>query len=413
MKQSIFGLVILSLFLTACKETESNNPAPGGNGQQTHGTRDPVTEWQTSFLGQEGHGGDAVVCFTIPVDQALYQEKLGPEKDCPTGSPCPGGGTSTDSSGKTGRGSGTVWRMTEAGRKSIRMAQPLEQYLGARIESKKRVLDQLNQLSPEEGYRKILQPFTRLPAAFNRISEIHQKLGWLHEDGIASEYGLLDINDSGFVNENEIDKIHCKELQAVVRRDSQLWYDAGIVSHFDNAGKILIQLHEEIYAWGKAQDQINAEIPGPAAHQTSTKTRRLILKLLDESIDQALVNENLKALGFSTMYWENMFKVPTSVGYFMDTDACVNEQKVLQEFFSKDPRGHDYVLDVARLLFNRYIIHRAGSEFTIQLKNNFPDALSNMISLTLLGQSSPTFTADIQQLQSVFERPESCEARFD
>ncbi len=240
---------------------------------------------------------------------------------------------------------------------------------------------------------------------------MHRKLGWLHEDGIASEYGLIDINDSGFVNENEIDKTYCKELQAVVRRDNQLWYDKDIVSHFDNVGRVIIQLHEELYAWGKAQDQINWEVPGQPAHETSTKTRRLILKILDQNIDFKLVNENLKALGFSTLYWENMFNVPTSVGYYMDSETCINEQRFLKNFLGGGGYGTDFWLKVENLVSTRYLKSSASWPI-LQLRSNFPDALANMITLTINGGSSATFASEIMQLQQVFESPESCQGSF-
>jgi hypothetical protein len=213
-----------------------------------------VQEWQTSLLGQEGHGGDAVVCFSIPLDQALQKIDTRPKApECNVGDVCPNQPIGSDpilnpSPDAPLSSSGVIWKMTNEGRKSIHSAQPLEQYLAERVSGKKLILERLKKLTPEEGYQELLQIFTELPVPFKRISEMHRKLGWLKEDGIASEYGLMDINDSGFLNESQIDSTRCKELQAVVRRDNQLWYDTDIVKHFDNAGLVLIQLHEEIYA---------------------------------------------------------------------------------------------------------------------------------------------------------------------
>jgi hypothetical protein len=375
-------------------------PAPRGRGG--------LSDWQSSLLGQEGHGGDAVVCFDIPVERALYKVTVGePEENCTADGSC---SSSRPHNPGTDGGSGLVWRMTDEGRKAIRSAKPLEQYLAERIASKKNLIDHLNQVSTEEGYQEILRPFAKLPAAFSRVSEMHQRLGWLHEDGIASDFGLLDVNDSGFIAENEIDKTHCKELQAVVRRDHQLWYDSDIVKHFDNAGRVLIQLHEEIYAWGKQQDEINRGLFGPPAHETSTKTRRLILKILDESIDQKLVNENLKDLGFSTMYWENQFKVPTSVGHYMDTESCIAEQQFLKDFFKNGTLDRDFWLQTELLFSDRYLKASHSSPAT-ELRNNFPNALSNMIALTM-GGGGRTFESEIRKLQAVFERPESCIGEF-
>lgn len=385
-------------------------PLVGGN-NNVQNNKSELSEWQSSLLGQEGHGGDAIVCFSIPIERALYKVNTLPENKCTQEKPCSHFGSKSPDGNSSSPSSGIVWRMTDEGRRSIQSAKPLEQYLGERISSKKVIIDQLNQMSIEEGYKKILQPFLKLPSPFTRIAEMHRKLGWLNEDGISSEYGLIDISDSGFLNEIEIDKTHCKELQAVVRRDNQLWYDADIVSHFDNAGRVLIQLHEEIYAWGKLQDQINWKIPGELAHETSTKTRRLILKILDQDMNEKLLNENLKVLGFTTMYWENLFNVPTSVGFYMDTDSCIAEQKFLKNFF-KNNYGANFWLDVEALFSSRYLKSNEGRA-TLQLHYNYPEALSNMIELTMSStSSSKNFATEIMQLLQVFERPESCQGSF-
>lgn len=407
-------IILLTNFLAACGSGGGGSSSPGGpGGEATPTGKGSVTEWQSSLLGQEGHGGDALVCFNIPVDRALYKANVGDSENngnnCVPPGPCSDSNTSVSPQNPSG-GSGVVWRMTDEGRKSILSAKPLEQFLAEKISSKKILVDQLNQISVEEGYRKILSPIIKLPAPFSRLSEIHQKLGWLHEDGISSEYGLMDVNDSGFLNENEIDKTYCKELQAVVRRDNQLWYDADIVRHFDNAGRVLIQLHEEFYAWGKQQDAINQKAVVMPAHETSIKTRRLILKLLEDGIDEKFVNENLKASGFSIMYSDNIFNIPTSVGYFMDTATCQSEQSFLKNFFKNISYGRDFWLDVEMLFSKRYL--KSGNSWTtIELRNNFPDVLSNMIALTMAGESS-TFASDILKLQALFEQPGSCQGSF-
>ncbi len=197
-------------------------------------------------------------------------------------------------------------------------------------------------------------------------------------------------------------------MQAVVRRDSQLWYDADIINHFDTAGRILIQLHEEIYTWGKQQDQINLEIHLQTAHETSTKTRRLILKILDQNLDEKLINEYLKELGFSTMYWENFFNVPTAVGFYMDSDSCVAEQGYLKNFIASIDYEKDIWLKVESLFSSRYLRSREDWP-TLQLQHNFPDALSNMIALTMNSSgSSDAYVTKIMQLLRIFEQPESC-----
>src|SRR6185369_15592409 len=109
-----------------------------------------------------------------------------------------------------------------------------------------------------------------------------------------------------------------------------------------------------LYAWGKSQDEINQEVPGPSAHQTSEKTRRLILKLLADNIDSSLLNENLKTLGFSVGYWENEFRIPVPVGNYMDSSTCLNEQGFLRDYFKGGGWGSNYYLKVQQLFLNRY-----------------------------------------------------------
>jgi hypothetical protein len=401
--------IVLAFLVTSCKDG-----GPGGD--SAAGPSYPkarLEPWQLSHLGQEGHGGDAIVCFSIPIERAIYQVQLSSESECVTGSPC-SETRSSSSSSSSGARSGPVWRMTVEGRKNIQSAKPLEQHLGERIAGHKVILDFLNNMPVKEGYKALLTSFTSLPATFDRISQIHQQLGWLTEDGIASEYGLLDVNDSGFVPENEIDTTHCRELQAVVRRDYQLWYDADIIKHFDNAGHVLIQLHEELYAWGKLQDQINSEIPqrGRPAHEMSTKTRGLILKLLDDNINYKIINENLRTLGFSTMYWENLFKVPTPVGLYMDSSSCFNEQDFLKNFIDHGGGPKEFQFNVESMFLSRYLKGERG-EPVPQLRNNYPPALSNMIAFAL-GYSGPpdVFRNELLKLQAEFEKRESCYGSF-
>ncbi|NUN05861.1 MAG: hypothetical protein HUU57_08865 [Bdellovibrio sp.] len=77
--KNALALLPFVLLLSACQEG-------GGNGATTlgasAGTTNPaskgtVSDWQSSLLGQEGHGGDALVCFSILVDRALYKVNVG------------------------------------------------------------------------------------------------------------------------------------------------------------------------------------------------------------------------------------------------------------------------------------------------------------------------------------------------
>lgn len=400
------NLVLSTFFLAiACNETDSTKVAPLQQPKppppMSQETKN-IEDWQASTMGQEGHGGDAIVCFSIPIQQAVVKVNYGSEP-CVPGGPC---------SSEPGNSHGTTWQMTQAGRAAIQSAKPLEQFLAEKISGKKLFLDRLNQMSVEQGYQYTLSSLTQLPAPFKRISEMHQRLGWLKEDGIASEYGLMDINDSGFLDENEIDKNYCKELQAVVRRDNQLWYDRDIIKHFDNAGLVLIQLHEELYSWGKNQDKINWQIAGMPSHENSTKTRRAILKILDDNIDAPMLNEILKTSGFSIANWEDYFKVPTPMGYFMDSDSCVQEKQFLKAFLQNNAYGTNFRIEMMNLLISRYIDGESHLDH-IQARFNYPDALSHLILMGLESAGNEaSYRQRIFELQDRFERS-ACAGSFN
>ncbi len=178
MKKFMSYLSVLCLFLAACDQGSGRDKSPGGSGNNNiQKNTGEVTDWQTSTLGQEGHGGDAIVCFNIPVERALYKIDTNPDFGCAPGDTCSSGNSSVSPSKPGSSSSGVVWRMTNEGRGSIQSAKPLEQYIAERIASKKVIIDQLNQMSLEEGYKRVIRPFAKLPAPFNRISEIHRKLG--------------------------------------------------------------------------------------------------------------------------------------------------------------------------------------------------------------------------------------------
>ncbi len=293
---------------------------------------------------------------------------------------------------------GVSWRLTDKGRKSIVSAKPLEQYLAERINSKKKVIDDLNKLSVEDGYRQIIGPLGQLPGAYEKLASSHDELGWLEEDGISSEYGLSDVNDSGFAT--EIDKTKCKELQAVVRRDNQLWYDKDIFNKFDNAGKVLIQLHEEIYHWGKWQDEISRF---SRYHLTSVKTRRLILKLIDDNIPVNTLNTHLKKLNFSVFYRTDRFNIPTSLGYCMTSKSCKDEKQVLLDAVNRI-QG-DFKLGLINFFSERYIQDHTDQP-QLELRYNYPEKLSNMIGFVF--QSHPDYVRVFRELLNNFDPETSC-----
>lgn len=93
----------------------------------------------------------------------------------------------------------------------------------------------------------------------------------------------------------------------------------------------------------------------------------------------------------------------------MDTESCISEQRFLKNFFKGD-YGRDFWLKVEMLFADRYL--KGGfSGPTLEMRNNFPDALSNMIALTMAGESS-TYGIEIMHLQAVFEQPNSCQVSF-
>lgn len=390
---------IVLIFLAACQSSSDSKKKLTGS------------DWQVLMAGQEGHGGDAIVCFDIPLDRALSKVVLTEEEPCAPGEDCVKHREEHSvGNGPSAEPPEAIWRMTEAGRRAIQSAKPLEQYLGERIAGRRAFFKRLNESSIENGYQLALQPFTQLPAAFEQIEKMHRNLGWLEQDGIASEYGLIDINDSGFVNESEIDAEHCKELQAVVRRDQQLWYDPDIIAHFDNAGKIIIQLHEEIYAWGKEQDEKLDHYHGREVHFDSTKTRRLILKVLDDNIETDVLNESLKSLGFSAFHWASGYRSPTPAGYFMTSNACAGERAQWTQMLNSPIE--DLSLAATNFVTERYL---KVEDYNIELglTANYPEALANLIQFALNARmSNQGFKQGLEPLVEQLMKPEACIGQF-
>lgn len=93
----------------------------------------------------------------------------------------------------------------------------------------------------------------------------------------------------------------------------------------------------------------------------------------------------------------------------MNSETCIQEQQFLKNYLSGS-HGRDFWLTVEGLFSSRYL--RANESWPItQLQHNFPDALSNMISLVLSGDLA-TFATELMQLQKTFEQPESCNGQF-
>jgi hypothetical protein len=407
MKKNLLLNVMVAFLLSACNDTSSPAGADNGGKPKNSGPKSAgeLASWQPAAVGQEGHGGDAVVCFSIPIDQAV--EKISTESKCiPSETqPCKSSSQTDGSQVAT-----EVWRLTDLGRKNISSAKPLEQYLAERIAGKKEFLTELNQMSVEDGFNKLVFPLRNFPSAFDELYKINSKLGWLEQDGVASEFGLADINDSGFLNENEIDRSKCRELQAAVRRDYQLWYDKDILSHFNNAGKILIQLHEVLYTWGKEKDNLNRsnDLFGPPAHTTSEKTRRMSLKLITTSLDVNTLGEYLKDYGFSIYHWGKAQNQPTALGYFMSSESCEAEKTNLRNYVNQlSSDTLDFWLGVENYFSSNYL--RGDNTDTAKaVRLNYPKNIQNLINLTYQTGSSKFFRENFLGLLSTFEMNDSC-----
>jgi hypothetical protein len=122
-------------------------------------------------------------------------------------------------------------------------------------------------------------------------------------------------------------------------------------------------------------------------------------------MDSQLLNDNLKALGFSVLYWSDSFHVPTSIGYYMDSDTCIGEQRELRNLVSVTG---GYWNPIHEKLFQRYL-KREGGVLTGGLQFNLPDALSDIISfVSSFNGAEEEFREEITQLLEKFEKPEAC-----
>lgn len=198
--------------------------------------------------GSGAHGGDAVVCFSIPVDQAMSKGI-----------------------------------MTARGRKAITSAVTNEYQQYSSRAAANPAIARLQKMSFEDALTELHAMAAGVPAFFAQLEAAQKYIGQI-DDGLPAENGIEDVRDSGTgfgMPEG------CDLVQAALRREDQMSYDPDVWKAFSGFQRALMQLHEEVYYIGVQSGQ-----------QDSTRTQLLIGYLLQEGVtDEGLV-QKLQRYGF-------------------------------------------------------------------------------------------------------------------
>jgi len=207
--------------------------------------------------GREGHGGDAIVCFNISVEDAVIEG-----------------------------------RMTIAGQQNIKSATPLEKFLAEKTYYRGGLLKIIEKMPYQRALDAIFESFKGLPVFFDYLNTSNQQLGRVTH-GIEASNGLFDVNDSGSVI---VPDEGCSQIQSMVRRVDELSYDSNVFSQYSEADEAISQAHEVIYfikqkIWEKRKRQYGDFFQDKPLSSVSTQillTKILVAQLSPEEIKQQL-----------------------------------------------------------------------------------------------------------------------------
>lgn len=189
----------------------------------------------TAHAGSEAHGGDAVVCFSIPMSDAMGRDGM----------------------------------VTAAGRRNISKAVTLEWYRASLAMRNSKIKSMIN-LPYEKALAALHSQFSMAPRFRKSLDSAHEILGNISERALPATAGLSDIRDSlTFVGYPH----NCTLVQAAVREEDLITYDLDVWNAMSGFQQALLQLHEELYYLGSSRADIYK-------HDDSSRTQLLILMLL-------------------------------------------------------------------------------------------------------------------------------------
>ncbi|MEZ4741681.1 MAG: hypothetical protein R3B45_04420 [Bdellovibrionota bacterium] len=243
----------------------------------------------------ETHGGDAVVCFTIPIVEATVLV--------------------VPPNGRL---------ITEGGYRAISSIETLESFQARLNLQSHSVLSELDQYDENlESLKFLTDQWKVLPEFYDLIIEQRNTIGTISESGLPAQFGINDIQDSDFqlgVPSN------CSVIQLAMQRFNEVYYDARLWKHLSAGQKSILQLHEEIYRIGFMKFD----------HQNSLRTRELIVKMLQTNskhLDELFFQKQTSFYGFDKYLLRSIFVVEfmRSLELVKSLDKLVNDYYKTQD----------------------------------------------------------------------------------
>jgi hypothetical protein len=245
--------------------------------------------------GNEAHGGDLVVCFNVPLEEAVSE--------------------------MDGRITEVGWNNRQEDYPMVSdyyqiISRPFDESLFFTTESN----------NPEEIAQEI-RDLTQLVPGF------HKK--WMRE---ANKYpfetwdpapsGLKDVSDS---NELYLLPSNCTYVQGAVMQYGVVSFDTRAREHSDNLQKALLSIHEELYALARGKGQTD-----------SVRTRRLFKDIMLSGGDEVIIQSALIKHGFGQyktateirlMREEKQARLDELQASFTSIEENLSNEELLDEWF--------------------------------------------------------------------------------
>jgi hypothetical protein len=211
-----------------------------------------------SHAGAGGHGGDTIVCFSVPLSQAV-EIRNGSEV------------------------------MTAIGRRSITSVRTIEFFRAEHAVYNNPFVQRLSGLSYREAVVELRGRFDSVPSFGERLLRPYSNaIGFIEDTGYPAVYGLEDVRDSGAVI---LPPPGCAQIQAAIRQGYSITYDSSIWAAAPPLQKALLQMHEELFAVGVH-----------FGHEFSVGTQLVLMAILASNVEGQSLSKVLQAQGFGARF---------------------------------------------------------------------------------------------------------------
>ncbi|MBX9766892.1 MAG: hypothetical protein K2X47_06440, partial [Bdellovibrionales bacterium] len=217
-----------------------------------------------AFAGNDGRGGDAIVCFAKGLSGNVVLQ-------------------------------GTGYALTKEGRANIHTAETREGYRIRHLSKRSGFLASLEGKTEAEAFELMLKRFQGVPGFYQLLKEMHERLDAI-EDGFNARGGLEDIKDTGL--KYQLEDANCVFAQAVVREKSTFSRDGDVFDKFVPVQRALIRFHEVTYAVGDES----------FGHDNSGPTERVLLHAFGQDLPAERLASKIKENGFGEWLTVGIFK---------------------------------------------------------------------------------------------------------